>query len=236
MPSLTERVDPRDPTGMRAVEARNIQEAQVGIDRAVGRLLKHIKEKGITDPLKIQKLVESELNAWGEVNKRLAIARVRDAARRGVLRSGTLLKALRIEPAQEQAFSLVERVVVPAYQAVAVDTQDSIVADLRKRLTAVLVQPEDDKGGLAVRVREEIAGPRARAATAASDETLGPFRQATIEVYRFNGLPTVTWYTERDAKVCDVCRLRHGKRYRLDRVPETHPHCRCALLPDKEDT
>ena len=62
----------------------------------------------------------------------------------------------------------------------------------------------------------------------------GDSRRAVTEVYRLNGIPSVTWYTERDERVCDYCRRRHGKRYRLDRVPEPHPRCRCALLPDTE--
>ena len=236
MASPSERVDPRNPTGMRAIEARNVRAAQRSVDRAIADILKLIETRDVTDPAEIQRLVQINLDAWGRVNKRLAIERIRESVRRGVIRSSQLLKALRIEPAAETMLTLVSRTIVPAHEAVATDTQDSIAADLRQRLTRAIVETQRTGQGKIVRARikEEIAGPRDRAGIAASWDTMEPFRQTMIEVYKLNGIPSVTWYTERDDRVCDFCRRRHGKRYRLDRVPEPHPRCRCALLPDTE--
>jgi SPP1 gp7 family putative phage head morphogenesis protein len=221
---------------MRAIEARNVRAAQRSVDRAIADILKLIETRDVTDPAEIQRLVQINLDAWGRVNKRLAIERIRESVRRGVIRSSQLLKALRIEPAAETMLTLVSRTIVPAHEALATDTQDSIAADLRQRLTRAIVETQRTGQGKIVRARikEEIAGPRDRAGIAASWDTMEPFRQTMIEVYKLNGIPSVTWYTERDDRVCDFCRRRHGKRYRLDRVPEPHPRCRCALLPDTE--
>ena len=62
----------------------------------------------------------------------------------------------------------------------------------------------------------------------------GDSRRVVTETYKLQGLGSVTWTTMQDEKVCDFCRRRHGKRYRLDRVPERHPGCRCTLVPDPE--
>lgn len=238
MASPSKRLDPRNPTGMRAIEAGNVRAAQRSVDRAIADILKLIETRSVTDPAEVQRLVQTSLDAWGQLNKRLAIERIRMSVRRGVVRSSQLLKALKIEPATETMLTLISRTIVPAHEALATDAQDSIAADLRQRLTRAIVETQRDGKGKIVRARikEEIAGPRNRAAVAASWDTMEPFRQAMVETYKLNGIPSVTWYTERDEKVCDICRLRHGKRYRLDRVPEPHARCRCALLPDTEAT
>jgi len=234
--SPSRRVDPRNPTGMRAVEARNVRAAQTSIDRAVAKILKQVEAQGITDPVKIQRLVQSELDAWGEVAKKLAIERVRDSVRKGVNRSSQLLHALKIDPAKEQTLALVSKTVTPGQIVLSTGSADAVAADLKQRLTAVLIETGGGpRGEVRTKIKEAIAGPRNRASVAASAETMEPFRQTTTEVYKLNGIATVTWYTEQDEKVCDECRARHGKRYRIDRIPEPHERCRCALLPDDEE-
>lgn len=57
-------------------------------------------------------------------------------------------------------------------------------------------------------------------------------RRAITEVYKLDGLGMVTWQATQDGETCEICRLRHGKRYRADRVPERHENCRCILVPD----
>ena len=234
MASPSKRLDPRNPTGMRAIEAGNVRAAQRSVDRAIADILKLIETRSVTDPAEVQRLVQTNLDAWGQVAKRLAIERVRESVRRGVVRSSTLLKALKIEPDRQTMLTLISRTIQPAHEVIAIDTQDSIAADLRQRLTRAIVEAQREGRGTIVRARikEEIAGPRNRAGIAASWDTMTPFTTATTEVYKLNGIPSVTWYTERDEKVCDICRLRHGKRYRMDRIPEPHARCRCALLPD----
>jgi hypothetical protein len=64
----------------------------------------------------------------------------------------------------------------------------------------------------------------------------GEPRKVVTEVYKLSGPPMVTWTTMQDDRVCEICRLRHGKRYRIDCVPEREPSCRCTLVPDPKDS
>ena len=42
----------------------------------------------------------------------------------------------------------------------------------------------------------------------------------------------IVWETEKDLRVCEVCRNRDGKVYELKRVPKKpHYNCRCWLRP-----
>lgn len=231
MASPTDRVDPRNPTGMRAVEAMNIRAAQKSIDKALAHILKRY-ERTMT-PAQIERLVNAELDAWGQVNKRLAIERVRDSVRKGVIRSSALLKALRIDSDKESLYTLVSRTVTPAAETVATSHTDAVAADLKQRVISTLIESEGEgKASLKVKLTEAAAGPRNRAAIGASDQTIETYRSTVTEVYKLNGLPFVRWVTALDERVCDICRLRHGKRYRVDSIPEPHKRCRCGLVPD----
>ncbi len=230
--SLSRRIDPWNPTGMNAVEAMNIRMTKKHMDRAIARVIQKVEVEGLRDPIAIQNLVRSEMDSYGKLAKRLAVERIRDSVRRGVKRSSALLSVLKINPEQEKMFSLVEKRILPSHMVISDGSTDSIVAELKQKLTRVIIESDDKI--VRTKLKEELAGTRNRAAVIASSETLNAFRETTVEVYKFNGIQTVTWFTERDERVCDICRMRHGKRYRLDRVPEAHPHCRCALLADDE--
>ena len=55
---------------------------------------------------------------------------------------------------------------------------------------------------------------------------------ATIKAYKDNGVKKVRWVTEKDSKVCSICRERDGKIYNIDNI-EKKPHinCRCYVIP-----
>lgn len=233
MVSPVSRINPRDPTGMRAIEARNIKEAQRGIDRVLASILKRFDRR--MPPSAVEAMVDNELSAWTEFQKRLAVERVRDSVRRGVVRSSTLLKALRIDPDQETMYSLVSRTIAPARETIASAHADSVASDLKQRVVQALIESEKDVG-LRVKLKEAAAGPRNRASIGASDQTIETHRQVVTEVYKLNGISMLTWFTSEDERVCDICRLRHRKRYSMDRVPEPHARCRCMLLPDDGGT
>jgi SPP1 gp7 family putative phage head morphogenesis protein len=231
MASPIKRVDQRNTSGMRAVEARNIKEAQRNIDVAVSTILKRYDEQMPLNAL--ARLISDEIDKYSTLAKRLAVERVRDSVRRGVVRSSVLLKVLGIDPDRETMYSLVSRTVSAEAETLATAHAESVAADLKQRLISALIeQSDEDQASLRVKIKEAVAGPRNRAAIGASDQTIEVHRQTMTEVYKLNGIAMVTWYTAMDERVCDICRLRHGKRYRMDRIPEPHKRCRCTLLPD----
>ena len=56
--------------------------------------------------------------------------------------------------------------------------------------------------------------------------------EAIKETLKEAGISEVVWVTEHDTKVCTECRLRDGKRYKIDEVPpKPHINCRCYIKP-----
>lgn len=52
------------------------------------------------------------------------------------------------------------------------------------------------------------------------------------ETFKKNGIRRVRWVTEKDEKVCDICKERDGKVYDIDHIPvKPHYHCRCWIEP-----
>ena len=56
--------------------------------------------------------------------------------------------------------------------------------------------------------------------------------KATEKAYRDSHIEEVVWITERDGRVCEVCKGRDGKRYFINQVPsKPHYGCRCRIRP-----
>lgn len=52
--------------------------------------------------------------------------------------------------------------------------------------------------------------------------------EATMKAYNDDGEDYVRWVSEKDERVCSVCRKRDGKIYEIGNVPkDPHPNCRC---------
>lgn len=53
-----------------------------------------------------------------------------------------------------------------------------------------------------------------------------------IEIFKKAGLKNVIWVTEKDTRVCKVCRERDGMVYPIEHIPpKSHYNCRCHLEP-----
>lgn len=58
--------------------------------------------------------------------------------------------------------------------------------------------------------------------------------RATLDGYKAAGIKRVRWITEKDGKVCPVCRKLDMRVFDIDKVPsKPHYRCRCYLLPVK---
>ena len=51
---------------------------------------------------------------------------------------------------------------------------------------------------------------------------------ATVTALKDAGAKHVEWVTQKDEKVCGICRGRNGEIYPIDKLPvKPHPNCRC---------
>jgi SPP1 gp7 family putative phage head morphogenesis protein len=82
-------------------------------------------------------------------------------------------------------------------------------------------------------MREALGGNMARALTIARTETLGVYRAATLETYRANGdvVKGWVWLATLGPRTCAVCVAMHGSFHTLDESLDSHPACRCTMMP-----
>lgn len=58
---------------------------------------------------------------------------------------------------------------------------------------------------------------------------------AVIKAYEDRGVREVVWITIPDERRCKICRGRHGKKYKIDKLPaKPHWGCRCYFVPAME--
>jgi len=56
--------------------------------------------------------------------------------------------------------------------------------------------------------------------------------EAVLRAYKFLGIKRVQWFTQVDERRCPDCAARHGKIYKIDKVPpKPHRNCRCYVIP-----
>lgn len=55
---------------------------------------------------------------------------------------------------------------------------------------------------------------------------------ALLQAYKDDDVKKVKWITEVDERRCGICAARHGKVYKIDKVPpKPHYGCRCYIIP-----
>lgn len=232
---LVKRLSRLDPTGLKAVEARNMSEISRSMDKLISSVLRHAREWHITDPEAIRRLVEREAEPWGAVAKRIAYTRIASAQMAGRYRADALLKVLGIKVDESSPLRRASaRTILERHAALSDSDMDALVAEVRQKLTRSLMditteQLSAKESGL--RIKEDTKGVRNHAEQIASARTLNPFREQLKDDYKLVGVDMVEWFAQKDGLACKECRGRDGKHYPLDKVPETHLRCRCMLVP-----
>lgn len=81
-------------------------------------------------------------------------------------------------------------------------------------------------------VRDIADIPYARALTITRTETMRVYRDTTQAAYeQSKAVEGWTWYAALDDRTCPVCWAMHGSEHDLDEKLESHPNCRCTMLP-----
>jgi len=72
-----------------------------------------------------------------------------------------------------------------------------------------------------------------RGTTIARTEVLRAYRAATVAAYQQESwlVRGWRWHARLDGHTCAVCVLLHGQTFDLAQPMETHPNCRCAVIP-----
>ncbi len=86
---------------------------------------------------------------------------------------------------------------------------------------------------IAYDARTALGGNLARAMTIARTEVLRAYRESTRATYVANShvVQDWVWYAKLDARTCPVCWAMSGQTFEVEIEMETHPNCRCALIP-----
>lgn len=144
----------------------------------------------------------------------------------------TLAKSF-AEAAREMAIV----VMLLAKDSVAVETiadgAEKWASDRAKDLAKDIVSTTKDVGELDKERAEMIAVTEVTGSVSAGEDAAAVWFAADGGEYR------PKWYTEDDAKVCEICGPLHGKGVEIYRRvnpdgPPAHPNCRCWLEYEKE--
>lgn len=90
---------------------------------------------------------------------------------------------------------------------------------------------------VAASVAQALDIPRARALTIARTEMLRAYRSAALENYKANDDVVGGWIWSADLspRTCAACIAMNGTKHTLDETLDSHPNCRCAMLPETKD-
>jgi SPP1 gp7 family putative phage head morphogenesis protein len=83
-------------------------------------------------------------------------------------------------------------------------------------------------------VADALDIPRARALTIARTEMLRAYRSAALENYKANDdvVGGWIWSASLSPRTCAACIAMNGTKHTLDETLDSHPNCRCAMVPE----
>jgi SPP1 gp7 family putative phage head morphogenesis protein len=85
----------------------------------------------------------------------------------------------------------------------------------------------------ASQIRQSFGSNAARALTVTRTATLNAYREATRETYKRNSriVKGWIWYASLSRRTCVVCWSMHGTKHSVEQTLDSHPNCRCTMLP-----
>jgi len=236
MTTPASRIDPSDPSRLRATEERRARIAERDIKAAIDAAVKRVVDGNVTDPKAIHAIVQEELGRYGVQATERHTAWTADTAQRSAIRAEQLMRASGISI--EAAFG--PRPIPPQLRdALTLNVQnqiESLTASAKAKVTSALIEGVNAGEGMraiAKRVSEATGMERSRAALIARTETMRAHNQVNEEQFKKHNIASVEWLAALDERTCDVCGAHHGKQYPINDHPEipAHPNCRCILIP-----
>lgn len=242
MADPADRLNPDDPSGLRATEERRAIELESDLDDVSKRVLQICEDQNATTAAEIQYIVDAEMAAFSEATRKKVLLWVEDTMQRGTIWAEALVTGKSIRAVAKLGPRPLSPDLLRAIEIGVGNDIDSLSVDAKKILTRTIsVGIEEGKGikEIAREVQEKLNVTRARANTIARTETLGAFRKATDISYRRHEVERVRWLTAARAFACPECQALDGQEFDIDDVPHVHGetdiNCRCVRVPVKRD-
>lgn len=113
---------------------------------------------------------------------------------------------------------------------------DELGSDAAKAVEAALLEGLATGQGaraIARTIRGALGGNLTRALTIARTETIRAYRESTWESLQANAnvLEGWVWLSAANRRTCAACWAMHGTVHKLSEKMESHPNCRCSMMP-----
>jgi SPP1 gp7 family putative phage head morphogenesis protein len=239
MRELSPRINPKDPSRLRSTENRRVREAAKDLQEVIDRITERVTRENITDPRRIDQIVEEEMSRYQNATTQKSISQIKDTIGRTAIRSEQLVKSagLKISPflgPRPISSFLMDTLTLNVQNQI-----DSLSSSTKAKISATLIKGMNEgetHRAIANKIVENTGMELNRAKLIARDQTLKANRAAALDQYKKYGIELVKWYTAKDDRVCPECNALHGKVFPIDEVPEVHGgtgiNCRCIQLPE----
>lgn len=183
--------------------------------------------------------VQEDFGAFSHTAQQLVIEQQHNALEVGYEDSLALLKTrlpgidLQFGRPSEQALDvLINRGASHIKIAALFQKMDRQTLDLvRKRLISGLLLGENPRQ-IARDLAQALKLPLNRALTIARTENINAYRTAALDTYRANSDVVTGWTWSAAPGACPFCQGMDGTHHTLGETLDSHPCCRCAMLPD----
>ena len=236
--SLADAISKKDPSGLRGTEDIRASISQSDYDLVMARIAQ--RAQGVTDPLKIQAIVSSELQKYQGLSTQKHIEWVVDTMKRSSVRADLMVERMGIEVSGRLGPVPISKTLMDTLTVNVKNNIASLTADAQKKVTQALIDGANEGKGMkamAKDISEATGMERNRASLIARTETMRANVSTSVDRFKQLGVQKVEWLVADDDRLCDECSDLDGEVFDIDDHPDCplHPQCRCVLIPHVEE-
>ena len=228
----------KDPSGLRATEDLRASISQKDYDLLMARIAQ--RAEGVTDPLKIQAIVTSEMQKYQGLSTQKNIEWVIDTMKRSSVRADLMFKTMGIQVSGRLGPVPISKTLMDTLTVGVKNNIQSLTSDAQKKVTQALIDGANEGKGMKAMARDisDATGmERNRASVIARTETMRANVSTSVDRFKQLGVQKVEWLVADDDRLCDDCSDLDGQVFDIDDHPDCplHPNCRCVLIPHIEE-
>jgi len=242
------KVNVHDPSGTLRYELKAARTAEDILDIHIKAARDYVIDNNITDPVIIDRIVESVMNSATARLEEMGLTWIQDTQNAAIIRSNVTIGKMGHMSIVLGPTGLPKDMTRELAVNVMNDVQ-SLTIDIRKNVSRTLIEGVQQGLGareLGKRVAEVTDGDLARARTIARTTVMKTHNRTATETYKRAGATGYNIYPAYDERLCDKCKaivFKNGESGELEvfdlRVNELlpiHPNCRCAVIGVWEDS